>query len=74
MQEENRGDAEARFLIFLERERESTFSLDSANPTVGFLRTKKQSGSTRRRQRVDSGFRSFRQLPRGRIFSYLVYF
>ena len=26
MQEENRGDAEARFLIFLERE--STFSLD----------------------------------------------
>ena len=46
MQEENREDAEARFLIFLERE--STFSLDSANPTVGILQTKKQSGSTRR--------------------------
>ena len=28
VQEENRGDAKARFFIFLERERESTFSLD----------------------------------------------
>ena len=44
------------------------------DPTVGFLRDKKGSCSTRRGQRIDSGFWKFLQTPRGRIFSYLVYF
>ena len=70
----NRGDAEARFFIFLEREREHILSRFLANPTVEFRRSKKASCSTRRGLPVDSAFRSFRQLPRGRIFSYFVYF
>ena len=62
VQEENRGDVEARFFIFLEREREHLLSIFPANPTVGFLLTNNQSGSTRRGQRVDTGFEAFQQL------------
>ena len=39
-----------------------------ANPTVRILRDKKESCSTRRGLRVGSGFREFRQTPRGRGF------
>ena len=46
-------------LIFLEREQ--LLSKISANPTVGFLRTKKQSGSTHRGLHVGTAFGSFRQ-------------
>ena len=38
------------------------------NPTVGFLRSKKESRSTLRGQRVGTGFKEFRQTPRGRGF------
>ena len=38
------------------------------NSTVRILRDKKESCSTRRGLRVDSGFREFRQNPRGRGF------
>ena len=53
-----------RFCLHIFRERVSSFSLDlQANPTVGFLRTKKLSCSTRREFRVDSGFEEFQQTP-----------
>ena len=51
------------FFIFRERERERLLSKISANPTVGFLRSKKESCSTRRGQRVGTGLREFRQTP-----------
>ena len=44
------------------------------DPTVGFLRTKKQSGSTRRGQRGDTDFEEFQKTPRGRGFILLVLF
>ena len=51
----------AEMVIFLEREREreSFLSKFPANPTVGFLRAEKESCSTWREQRVDSGFEEF---------------
>ena len=56
-----RGMRGADFWIFFERER--LLSKFSTNPTVGFLRAKKESYSTRRGQRVDSSFEEFRQTP-----------
>ena len=43
----------------------------SGDRTVGFLRAKKQSGSTQRGLRVGTGFREFRQTPLGRGFNLL---
>ena len=45
----------------------------TGDPTVGFLRAKKESCSTRRGQRVDSDFREFRQLREVGVSSYLFY-
>ena len=42
-----------------------------ANPTVGFLRAKKESRSTHRGERVGSGFRSFDKLREVGVSSYL---
>ena len=44
-----------------------------ANPTVGFLRSKKESCSTRRGQRMDPGFGSFDKLREVGVSSYLFY-
>ena len=55
-------DAVARCYSF---ERESVLLLSRfvADPTVGFLRDKKDSCSSRRGQRVGTGFGEFRQTP-----------
>ena len=45
-----------------------------ANPTVEILQAKKESCSTRRGLRVDSGFREFCQTPRGRGFTLLGFY
>ena len=45
-----------------------------ANPTVRILRDKKESCSTRRGLHVGSGFREFRQTPRGRGFILLGFY
>ena len=68
-----KGDAEGCSPNFSERE-SSFLSRFVGDPTVGFLRDKKGSCSTQRGQRVDSDFWEFLQNPRGRIFSYSVYF
>ena len=52
----------------------SLLSRFTGDPTVGILRSKKESCSTRRGQRVDSGFREFRQTPRGRGFILLGFY
>ena len=44
-----------------------------ANPTVGFLRSKKESRFTQRGQRVGSGLRSFNKLREVEVLSYLFY-
>ena len=46
-----------------ERERECLLSKIPGDRTFGFLRTKKESRSTRRGQRVGTGFLEFRQTP-----------
>ena len=53
-QRANRG---ADFWIFFERER--LLSKFLGNPTVGIRRSKKESCSTQREQRVDSDFKEF---------------
>ena len=60
------------FERILERERE--LSRNTRDPTVGDLRDKKESRSTRRGLRVGTGFREFSQTPRGRIFSLLEFY
>ena len=47
------------FVIFLVRERELLLSKIPVNLTVGFLRSKKESCSTRRGQRMGTGFEKF---------------
>ena len=42
-----------------------------SDPTVGFLRAKKESGSTHRGQRVGTSFLEFRQNLKGRGFTLL---
>ena len=44
-------------------EREQLLSKILANPTVGFLRSKKESRSTWRGQRVGTSFLEFQQTP-----------
>ena len=63
----------SRFFILV-LEREPLLSSFSANPTVGSLRDKKESCSTRRGLRVGTGFREFPQTPRGRGFSLLGFY
>ena len=46
----------------------------TGDPTVEILRAKKESCSTRRGLRVDSGFRKFRQTLRGRGFILLGFY
>ena len=46
-------------------------SIISGDPTVGGLRGKKESCSTRKVLRVSTGFKEFRQTLRGRGFSLL---
>ena len=58
--------------FFLERER--LLSRIPVNSTVGSLRDKKASCSTRSSLRVGTGFVSFRQAPRGRGFSLLGFY
>ena len=60
------------FEFFLERER--LLSSFPADPTVGSLRDKKESCSTRRGLRVDTGFEEFPQTPRGSGFSLLGFY
>ena len=44
------------------------------NSIIEILRAKKESCSTRRGLRVDSGFREFHQTPRGRSFILLGFY
>ena len=54
-------------------ERESAIlSKITGDPTVGILRSKKQSGSTQRGLRVGSSFKEFQQTSLGRGFILLV--
>ena len=62
------------FEFFFLKERERLLSSFPANPTVGSLRDKKESCSTRRGLRVGTGFREFPQTPRGRGFSLLGFY
>ena len=52
----------------------SLLSRFTGDPTVEILRAKKESCSTRRGLRVDSGFREFRQTPRGKGFILLGFY
>ena len=61
MWERKKGTYSEPKMEFLVRERERLLSEFSANPTVRILRSKKESCSTRRGQRVDSGFKEFRK-------------
>ena len=54
--------------VFSERERVFLLSRNTRDPTVGSLRDKKGSCSTRRGLRVGTGFREFSQTPRSRGF------
>ena len=56
------GDAVGCWICVLERER-VLLSKIPANPIFGFLRSKKESRSTRRGQCVGIGFLKFRQTP-----------
>ena len=55
---------------------ERVFLLSSivGDPTVGSLRNKKESCSTRRGLRVGTGIREFPRTPRGRGFSLLGFY
>ena len=55
-------------------ERVSLLSKISEDPTVGSLRDKKGSCSTRRGLRLSTEFREFPQTPRGRGFSLLGFY
>ena len=61
-----RGCSEVQ--IFISREREPLLSRFTGDRTVEILRAKKESCSTRKGLRVDSGFREFHQTSRGRRF------
>ena len=60
------------FEFFLERER--LISRFLANPTVEIRRDKKESCSTWKSLLIGSGFREFRQTPRGRRFFLLGFY
>ena len=59
---------------FLDRERVKLLSKISGDPTVGSLRDKKESCSTRRGLRVGIGFKEFPQTLKGRGFSLLGFY
>ena len=61
------------FVIFF-LEREKLLSKFPTDPTVKILRDTKESCSMRRGIRVGSGFREFRQTPRGRGFILLDFY
>ena len=61
--EETQGSSSGDFLVFFLRERERLLSSFPANPTVGSLRDKKESCSTRIGLRVGTGFMEFPQTP-----------
>ena len=61
-------------ISFFYSERVSLLSRFMGDPTVEILRAKKESYSTRKGLRVDSGFREFRQTPRGRGFVLLGFY
>ena len=69
----SRGMQWAAEMEFLERERR-LISKISRDPTVGSLRDKKESCSTQKGLRVGTGFKEFRQTPRGRGFSLLGFY
>ena len=52
----------------------SLLSKISEDPTVGSLRDKKESYSTRRGLRLGTGFREFPQTQRGKGFSLLTFY
>ena len=56
------GICSSHFCDFI-LEREHLLSKILGNRTVGILRSKKESRSTRQGQRVGSGFKEFRQTP-----------
>ena len=64
----SRGDVEGLEMVFLVRERVFLLSRNTHDPTVGSLRDKKGTCSTRRELRVGTGFREFFQTPRSRGF------
>ena len=55
-------------------ERVFLLSRNMGDPTIGSLRDKKESCSTRRGLHVGTGFREFSQTPRGRGFSLLAFY
>ena len=55
------------------KEKKSFLSKIYGNRIVGFRRSKMQSRSSHRELRVDTKILKFRQIPRGREFSYLGY-
>ena len=63
VERKEREDARGFGSHFLERESVFLLSRIVGDPTVEFLRDKKESCSTRRGQRVDYGFREFLQTP-----------
>ena len=69
-----RGDAGSHFQTFRKRERVFLLSKFLGDPTVGSLRNKKESCSTRRGLRVGTRFREFPQTLRGRGFSLLGFY
>ena len=60
--------------VFFKCERVFLLSRNTGDPTIGGLRAEKERRSTQSRLRVDSGFVSFRQTPRGRGFSLLDFY
>ena len=60
-------------VLFLFLERVFLLSRIVGDPTVGFLRDKKGSCSTRRRQHVGTSFGSFDKLREVGVSSYLFY-
>ena len=69
-----REKREMQEVLFLFLEREPLLSRFAGNPTVGSLRDKKESCSTRRGFRMGTGFEEFRQTPRDRGFSLLEFY
>ena len=72
MKKRIRGRCSSHFLYFL-LGREHLLSKIPVNPTVGFLRAKKERCSTQRRQHVDPILRSFHKIREVGVLSYLFY-
>ena len=78
MRTEKKGEWEAEngssHFLEISLEREKFLFKISRDPTVGSLRDKKESCSTRRGLRVGTRFMEFPQTPRGRGFSLLGFY